>query len=159
MNKDFNNWNNLKKKLHNGKVKFQFNQYDIFYMHIGSNIGYEQDGGKKFLRPVLVYKKFNNRVFLGIPLTLQKKDDKFHFKFKYKKGVESFAILSQIRLYDIKRAFYRDGKISKKDFISLQDKLLKLIVTPLQDQGVRTKAICDKIISKKRVKYQNEKRF
>ena len=52
-----------------------------------------------------------------------------------KKGKKSYAILSQIRLYDIKRAKYYDGKISKEIFFKLQEKLLDLIVTPLQDGG------------------------
>jgi dTDP-4-dehydrorhamnose 3,5-epimerase len=116
-------------------------------MKMGYNIGYEQNGkGKEFLRPVLVYKKFNNRVFLGIPLTSKKKKDKFHCEFEYKKGKKSYAILSQIRLFDIKRAKYKDGKISTDNFQWLQNKLLDLVVTPLQKKGERTKAICKSII-------------
>lgn len=50
--------------------------------------------------------------------------------------------MSQIRLFDIKRAKYKNGKISKENFKNLQDKLLELIVTPLKNEGERTKAIC-----------------
>jgi len=156
MNKKFDEWNDIKKDISIEKVKFGFNQYDIFFMYVGKNIGYEQDGkGNNYLRPVLVYKKFNNRVFLGIPLTSQDKNDRFHYNFEYKKGKTTNAILSQIRLFDIKRAYYRDGKISKNNFVKLQDKLVKLIVTPLENQRVRTKAICSDSISQKNtnVKY------
>jgi hypothetical protein len=59
--------------------------------------------------------------------------DKFHYEFEYKEDTRSFAILSQIKLFYIKRAKFRDGIISKKDFFKLQDKLLKLIVTPLDN--------------------------
>ncbi len=72
-------------------------------MHIGVNIGFEQNGGKDFLRPVVVYKKFNKHVFLGIPLTSKIKEDKFHYEFEYKADIRSFVMLSQIRLFDIKR--------------------------------------------------------
>ncbi|MDX9743181.1 MAG: dTDP-4-dehydrorhamnose reductase [Arcobacteraceae bacterium] len=144
----YDQWNDKKKFLNNDEVNFRFNEQDIFFMYLGNNIGFEQDGGKDFLRPVLVYKKFNNRVFLGIPLTSKAKNNQFHFEFAYKKDIKSYAILSQLKLFDIKRANFRDGKISKKDFFELQDKLLSLIVTPLEDQRVRTKAICDEIISK-----------
>jgi hypothetical protein len=73
--KDFSSWNNIKEQLHNDKINFRFRERDIFFMYVGANIGFEQDGGKDFLRPVLVYKKFNKHVFLGIPLTSQVKFD------------------------------------------------------------------------------------
>jgi len=148
MSKDFDSWNSIKKRVNQNSSLIKYQQYQIVFMKVGSNIGYEQDGkGEEFLRPVLVYKKFNNRVFLGIPLTSKEKQDRFHFEFEYKKGKKNFAILSQIRLFDIKRAKYYDGKISKKYFKKLQEKLLNLIVTPIQKDGECTKAICDNIIS------------
>ncbi len=151
MYKDFDNWNNIKKVIHTQKNIIKFQQRHIIFMKMGVNVGYEQDGkGEDFLRPVLVYKKFNNRVFLGIPLTSKSKNDKFHFKFEYKKGKNSYAILSQVRLFDIKRAKYYDGKISKSYFKKLQEKLINLIVTPLQEEGECTKAICNPILPKNR---------
>jgi hypothetical protein len=131
--KKFDIWNNKKQELDSDKIHFRFRERDIFFMYLGVNIGFEQDGGKDFLRPVVVYKKFNKHVFLGIPLTSQLKVDKFHYEFEYKEDTRSFAILSQIKLFDIKRAKFRDGIISKEDFFKLQDKLLNLIVTPLED--------------------------
>ncbi len=130
---EFNTWNSKKQQLDTQKIHFRFLERDIFFMHIGVNIGFEQNGGKDFLRPAVVYKKFNKHVFLGTPLTSQIKEDKFHHEFEYKTNIRSFAILSQIRLFDIKRAKFRDGQISKKDFYKLQDKLLSLIVTPLEE--------------------------
>ena len=122
-NKQFNDWNSLKQTLNTNKINFQFRQKDIYFMSIGKNIGFEQSGhGENFKRPVLVYKKFNKYVFLGIPLTSKIKEDKFHTEFEYKKGTRSFAILSQIRLYDIRRALYHDGKISKQYFKKVQDR-------------------------------------
>lgn len=132
-NKDFKNWNEMKEQLHNGKINFRFRERDIFFMYVGVNVGFEQDGDKSFLRPVLVYKKFNKHVFLGIPLTSQIKENKFHYEFNYIDDTRSFAILSQIKLFDIKRAKFRDGTIKEQDFYKLQDKLLKLIVTPLEN--------------------------
>jgi hypothetical protein len=62
-------WNSKKQELDSEKIHFRFRERDIFFIHIGVNIGFEQNGGKDFLRPVVVYKKFNKHVFLGIPLT------------------------------------------------------------------------------------------
>lgn len=145
----YNNWNEEKKSISKNETLIKFQQYQIIFMKVGANIGFEQDGkGEDYLRPVLVYKKFNNRVFLGVPLTSKEKNDKFHFEFEYKKDKKSFAILSQIKLFDIKRAKYYDGKISKNQFIKLQEKLLDLIVTPLQKKGECTEAICTPILPK-----------
>jgi dTDP-4-dehydrorhamnose reductase len=147
MNKEFDLWNENKKDISFNKTVIKFQQKHIIYMKIGCNVGFEEDGkGEDFLRPVLVYKKFNNRVFLGIPLTSKEKNDKFHFEFKYKKSKKSYAILSQIRLFDIQRAKYYDGKMLDKYFHELQEKLLDLIVTPLQKKGECTKAICKDIL-------------
>jgi hypothetical protein len=144
--KDFKSWNSLKEQLHNDKINFRYRERDIFFMYVGVNIGFEQDGDKKFLRPVLVYKKFNKHVFLGIPLTSKIKEDKFHYEFNYIDDTRSFAILSQIRLFDIKRAKFRDSTIKEPDFVKLHEKLLVLIkpdldFTPLKDsRGARN---CD----------------
>lgn len=153
MEKDFDNWNSIKKDIHKKQKIIGFSQYEIIFMEIGVNVGFKQDGkGNEFLRPVLVYKKFNNRVFIGIPLTSKAKYDKFHFEFEYKRRKRSFAILSQLRLFNIKRAKYKDGKISKGNFKMLQEKLVSLIVTPLQEEGERTKAICMSIIPENKIK-------
>lgn len=136
MSKNFDKWNIQKKLVENKKDLIGFSQFEIIFMKVGINIGFEQDGkGNDYLRPVLVFKKFNNHVFLGIPLTSKAKNNKFHFEFEYKEDKKSYAILSQIKLYDIKRAKYKDGKISKNQFKNLQKKLLNLIVTPLQEEG------------------------
>ncbi|MBA1438460.1 MAG: dTDP-4-dehydrorhamnose reductase [Epsilonproteobacteria bacterium] len=146
----YDQWNEQKKQIAKNETCIKFQQFHIIFMKMGVNIGFEQDGkGEECLRPVLVYKKFNHRVFLGIPLTSKPKFDRFHFEFEYKRGKKSYAILSQIKLFDIKRAKYYDGKISKKQFEKLQEKLLELIVTPLPKKGECTEAICTNIITKK----------
>ena len=162
MNRDFDTWNKIKKDTNSNEKIIKFQQRHIIFLRMGANVGYEQDGkGKEFLRPVLVYRKFNRRVFYGIPLTSKEKHDKFHFQFEYKKGKKSFAILSQLRLFDIKRAKYYDGKISKKQFEELHEKLLDLMVTPLQKEGECTKAICENSIAEnaKNVKMTKESKI
>lgn len=145
----YNSWNKNKQIISKNNKLIKFQQFHIIFIKVGLNIGFEQDGkGNDFLRPVLVYKKFNSRIFLGIPLTSKENHDKFHFEFEYKRGINSYAILSQIKLFDIQRAKYYDGKISKENFRKLQEKMLDLIVTPLKKEGECTKAICDNSISK-----------
>ena len=125
-------WNDKKYSIHTQKEYLQFKEKDILFISVGLNIGYEQFGkGDNFLRPVLVYKKFNKRTFLGIPLSTKEKVGSYYFSFIYKENIVSTANFSQLKVFDIKRAHYRSGTIQNKDFLDLSKKLIKLLeVTP-----------------------------
>jgi len=125
--KDFDKWNVQKKITHNSENKKTFHEQEIWFVKIGENIGFEQDGkGDEFLRPVIVYKKFSKNVFLGIPLTKAIKENKFYKVFSFH-GEKSNAILSQIRLFDSKRLKYKVGKMSDNDYNDVKEKLIALI--------------------------------
>ena len=106
--KSFDNWNKNKKILDKKDVddlKIFFNNRQIWWYAVGNNIGLEQNGsGENFERPVLILKKFNKNIFLGIPLTTKNKNLNLPFYLKLKGAkIESIAILSQIRLFSSKR--------------------------------------------------------
>ena len=125
--KDFDGWNIQKKIIDGSENKKTFHEREVWFIKIGENVGFEQNGkGDEFLRPVVVYKKFSKNVFLGIPLTRTIKDGKFYSSFDFK-GQRSVAILSQIRLFDSKRLSYATGRISKGDYGKLKEKLIELI--------------------------------
>jgi len=125
--KDFDKWNTIKKVIDNAENKKTFHEREIWFIKIGENVGFEQNGkGEEFLRPVVVYKKFSKNVFLGIPLTRTNKESKFYSNFNFK-GQISTAILSQIRLFDSKRLSYAAGRMSKGDYGKLKEKLIELI--------------------------------
>ena len=70
MSNDFDRWNEKKKKLNDNEISFGFRERDIFNIKMGQNIGHEEKGkGDDFIRPVIVFKKFNRHIFFGIPLT------------------------------------------------------------------------------------------
>ena len=125
--KDFDKWN-IQKKIADGMDnKKTFHEREVWFIKIGENIGFEQNGkGGEFLRPVIVYKKFSRNVFLGIPLTKTIKEGKFYSNFDFQ-GRKSNAILSQIRLFDSKRLKYKVGKMSVGDFRKTKQKLIELI--------------------------------
>ena len=109
------------------KTKKTFHEREIWFIKIGENIGFEQNGkGEKFLRPVIIYKKFSRNVFLGIPLTRANEEEKFYNSFNFQ-GKRSNAILSQIRLFDSRRLFYLVGRMSNGDYKQLKEKLIELI--------------------------------
>lgn len=97
-----------------------FGTREIWWCSIGLNIGHEQDGkGTKFNRPVLVIKKFNNRLFWGVPLTTQIKDNKHYYHFTFK-GNKQCAMLTHLRLWDANRMTTRMGKLGQKNFADIK---------------------------------------
>lgn len=70
MQKDFHEWHDQKEKLEQGESRLFFHPREIWFCALGLNVGFEQDGrGEEYLRPVLIFRKFNNQVFWGLPLT------------------------------------------------------------------------------------------
>ena len=110
--KNFKDWNNIKIKLENSNKKKFVKKRDVWFIYIGDNIGNEQSGGKGFIRPVVVMKIFPNGTFFGVPLTTKRKEDKYSCEFNFK-NKKQWAIVSQFRLFDSKRAKDKVGRISR----------------------------------------------
>jgi len=134
MEKDYQIWTPIKKTLNNiDDPRLFFHEREIWYCHLGENIGFEQDGrGDDFLRPVVIIRKFNNEIFWGVPLTRTQKDLPFYFAFMLQNDTEvpdekSTAVLSQIRLVDAKRLRRMIGYVSEEDFVLLKKKLKALL--------------------------------
>lgn len=128
MQKDFIGWNEIKQKSENIEERLLFKERDIWWCRIGINIGDEENGkGDEFNRPVLILKKFNKRVFIGLPLsTVVKESNYFYHKFHFK-GQEQSVIISQIRLFDAKRLTHKMGTINMKEFINIKERARELI--------------------------------
>lgn len=123
--KDFDGWNKEKKHLEQSVYERFFYEKDIWWCSIGINVGSEQDGkGKSYRRPVLIYKKINNRTFVGIPLTQKLKEDHVHVSFYFNYDINT-AIVSQIRIFDRKRLVEKIGIIS--DYV--YEKMKKTTIT------------------------------
>lgn len=121
--KDFKNWHIRKNILNENKRPF-FHEREIWFIHLGLNIGFEQDGrGSDYLRPVVILKKFNQEIFWGIPLTKSENNSVHYFKL----NLESRAILSQIRLFDSKRLSYKIETINEEMFKNLKQKFKALL--------------------------------
>ncbi len=133
--KNSDEWNEIKKEIDKQEKYLKFNKRDIFFMYVGENVGYEQNGkGKEFLRPVLVYKRFSDRYFLGIPLSSKEKNGTYFFSFTHKNKLQT-ALLNQIRVFDIKRAKYFFGKIGFDSFVKLENQFLNLFKVTPQKEG------------------------
>lgn len=128
MNKDFDKWNGKKKEIHkDGEAPF-YNEREIWWCALGTNVGFEQDGtGKNFDRPIVVIRGFSKNIFLGLALTGKKREGKYYFYIGKVEGRDSSAILSQIRLIDSKRLIRKIETLRDDKFKTLKEALKKLI--------------------------------
>ena len=127
MKKDFQKWHTQKESLHQEKERPFFHESEVWFSALGANVGFEQDGrGESFLRPVVAVKKFNQEVFWGLPLTKTQKQGLYYFTFMLN-GATSTAILSQIRLIDSKRLYYKVGKVTDQDFQQMRKRLAQFL--------------------------------
>ncbi len=80
--KDFHGWHMLKQNLDNrqGASIPTIKEREIWWCSIGVNVGDEEDGHNElYNRPVLIVRKFNARIFWGVAMTTQMKDDPCYF--------------------------------------------------------------------------------
>lgn len=129
MSKDFQKWHNKKSDIDQIEQRPFFHESEIWWCSLGTNVGFEQDGGgNDFLRPVIIFKKFNNEIFWAIPLTHTNKKTKYYFQLtSTENGETSTAILSQVRLIDARRLSHKLGNVNKDDFASLTKKFKALL--------------------------------
>ncbi len=131
MEEIFDKWNEVKKIVQNDEKIRLFKQRDIFFINMGQNIGFEQNGkGENFVRPIIILKKITNQMFLGIPLSsqLKKGDWFFEFEFNTKDDVSrNIAIIPQIKMFSSRRLLNKIGVIKTKDFEILKQKVKDFI--------------------------------
>ena len=124
--KRFDEWNEIKKKIADKRTVYT-KIGEIYFAYLGENIGYEQCGkGEKFLRPIIVFKRFGRDAILAIPLTTKPKEGKYYFGFSFRGDKESIALLSQIRFLDTRRLLKKIGRMKSSDFEKLKGKFNEL---------------------------------
>lgn len=126
MEKDFDNWNKIKKDLDNIKILPDFQIREIWFCSLGCNVGIEENGKhENFERPILILKKFNKNMLLIAPLTSNHKDLPFYHLLKYE--TISSVMLTQIKIIDTRRLIRKIRTIPNKEFFVIKDKIRKLI--------------------------------
>ena len=128
MAKDFQKWHTLKAGIDRQDKTQLFRAQEIWWCSLGANVGVETDGKDDlFQRPVLVFRKFNQDMFWGFPITSKPKKHKpFYFLFSLN-GLEQIAVLSQMRVLSSKRLIRRVGKLGNAEFRELNGAFLKFI--------------------------------
>ena len=126
--KKFDEWNKIKKSQDEKDRNVFCKEREIWWSTLGLNIGDEEDGkGELFERPVIVIKKFNNNIFWGCALSTKiKESNQYYIKVNTKKGVQS-VIISQLRLYDVKRLGEKIDFANHEDFEKIKTAIKKLL--------------------------------
>lgn len=113
------------------KSRVFFHEREIWFCHLGANVGFEQDGkGTEFGRPVIIFRKFNNEVFWAVPLITRNKEGKFYLPIDLYDGIHRMAILSQLRLLDGKRLYQKIGVIDASVHQTLEERIIGLCKKP-----------------------------
>lgn len=125
--KDFQHWGIEKEKINSQDYDTHFypKVREIFYAKLGINIGFEADGKKEFIRPILILAKIGSLYWI-VPMTSKLKNNFFHHEItsiSFPEVEHSVIMLSQSRIIDKKRLMESLGMISKDEFTLIQKKM------------------------------------
>ena len=129
--KDFDGWNTKKKGLESSQARSPYiKERDIWWVSVGVNLGFEEDGKNgNYVRPVLIVKKFNNNLFLGLPMSKKVKINKYYFKVTMQ-GEEVSVLMSQLRVFSSKRIQNKLGELDEGDFGKVVEYIRENILPP-----------------------------
>lgn len=117
MQKDFDDWNEQKKKAHERTDMPFCHKRELWWCALGVNVGSEQDGsGNEYRRPVLILKSMSKQTFLAIPLTTATKEHPLRPSIGLVENKEARALLSQMRVIDTKRLVRKIGYLEQGVF-------------------------------------------
>jgi len=128
MHKDFDNWNSLKKHLHDEGINCFYHEREIWWCSLGVNIGFEEDGkGFQAERPVLIVKAFNRQLCWAVPLSTSSKSNPYYMPIGLIDNEPASAMISQMRPIDTKRFINRIGFLDQVTFDSTRQAIKGLL--------------------------------
>lgn len=120
MKKNFDAWNELKKKTDAEQRRF-YTVREMWWCRFGLNIGTEEDGkGELFLRPALILRGFGPDACLVAPLTTSPREHPFRIPIGVVSEKEARVNVSQLRVIDTRRLIERIGFLDKDTFSNIR---------------------------------------
>lgn len=120
MKKDFDTWNEMKKKT-DGERSRLYTVREIWWCKLGVNIGTEQDGkGEWHDRPCVILRGFGSDACLVVPLTTSVREHPLRVSIGLVEGQDARANLSQMRVIDTRRLTRKVGFLEKGIFTELR---------------------------------------
>ena len=127
MQKDFDSWNEVKKKTNAEQPRF-YTVREIWWCRFGLNVGTEQDGsGNWYVRPAVIIRGFGSSACMIIPLTTSEREHKLRMPIGLVDGRAARANLSQIRVIDTRRLEQKIGFLEKEIFNELRKAVKNLL--------------------------------
>ena len=124
--KRFEEWIQLKEKLHYGGKAPRIRQGEVWWCSFGENVGVEINGkSARFTRSVLIMKKLSHLGFMGIPLTSQPKTGSWYAAFEFL-GKTEYAAICQARVMSVSRLHSKMGEVPMTDLVIVKDAFHKL---------------------------------
>ncbi|OGG66458.1 hypothetical protein A3D71_01155 [Candidatus Kaiserbacteria bacterium RIFCSPHIGHO2_02_FULL_55_20] len=128
MEKDFDGWNEVKKKT-NAEQPRLYTVREVWWCRLGVNVGTEQDGkGEWHVRPCVIMRGFGPDACLVVPLTTSSRKHALRVPVGLVEGQEARANLSQLRVVDTRRLQNRIGFLDKAPFDALRKKAAKAML-------------------------------
>jgi mRNA interferase MazF len=129
--KDFDGWIGKKKESHfKTSSPPLFKERDIWWVSVGVNVGFEEDGKHdNFVRPVLVIKKFNRDLFLGVPMSTKLKENIYYVPVSVRGDTVS-VMTSQLRVFSSKRIWNKLSELDEGDFFRVTEEISKFFILP-----------------------------
>ncbi|HMP19306.1 MAG TPA: type II toxin-antitoxin system PemK/MazF family toxin [Candidatus Paceibacterota bacterium] len=127
MQKNFDEWNEVKKKINKLDINRFYHEREIWWAKIGLNIGNEQNGNENdYERPVLIIKEFGKNICLIIPMTTSPQKHKYRFNIGLIKQRTASVIISQMRVIGTKRLINKIQTLDRKNFIQIRKNIRDL---------------------------------
>ena len=127
MEKNFDKWNEFKKKMELNENKILFKEWDIWWSSIWLNTKSESCGKwPEFRRPVLIIKKLSKNTCFVIPLSTKIKTWTWFSNYKIN-WVEYTALLYQLKMMHTNRFTKFEIKLDKIDFKEIKKRLKFLL--------------------------------
>lgn len=128
--KDFSKWFEKKPRIHRFGPRPAAHEREIWWCYFGVNIGSEEDGKRSSAsRPILIYRKFNRRTVIAIPLTTSAKQSAFHLPIDIEDDLKRFAMIQHMRSIDIKRLHDLIGRATEDSYSAIEDAVLQISKT------------------------------
>lgn len=118
---DFDAWNTAKKRIHLAARSPKFKDGEIWWCHVGVNIGVETYGkGSGCTRPVVILRKVSRHGGLVVPITSRPHHQSMYHEFDWGAGPR-WAMLHETRSASVYRFQRRVAEISPTEFQALRE--------------------------------------
>jgi mRNA interferase MazF len=120
--KRLDEWAIFKSKLENRRHNPPFfNEGEVWWCHIGENIGIESSGkNEEFTRPVFIFKKYDKYSFFGLPFTTKQKIGSWYVPITFN-GILQTVILVQGKTMDHRRLKEKIGELDSDEHKEIID--------------------------------------